>query len=126
MKNILIIDDEERICDVVKQGLEKMGDFKVSVANNGKEGIKMAKNLKPDLVLLDIRMPGMDGIEVLNILKKEESTMAIPVVMLTAVLDSATKIKCSVGYDDLYIEKPVDLIVLKEKIEEVFKMRGGM
>jgi len=127
MKKILIIDDEEKICDVVKKGLEKMGDFEVSIVNNGKDGIKTAKHLKPDLILLDIRMPKLDGIEVLKILKKDEDTISIPVVMLTGVLDSSAKEKCNSEYDDLYIEKPVDLVFLKEKIEEVFKVRrGGM
>lgn len=124
-KKILIIDDEKMICDVVKKGLEIMGDFQVSIATNGKDGIGMAKRLNPDLILLDIRMPHMDGIEVLKTLKKDNSTIEIPVVMLTAVLDEASKIECSGEYDDLYLEKPIDLVVLKSKIEEVLKRRGA-
>ena len=124
MKKILIVDDEQRICDVVKQGLEKLGDFQVNIANSGKEGIKTAKRLKPDLILLDIRMPEMDGVEVLKALKGDEKTLSIPVVMLTAVHDDSVQVGCASEYGELYIEKPVDLIVLKEKIDQIFKMRG--
>jgi CheY-like chemotaxis protein len=126
MPKILIIDDEKGVCDVVKEGLEKMGDFQVSIAANGENGIRTAKRLKPDLILLDIRMPGKyDGIEVLKRLKEDEGTLAIPVVMLTAVLDDSIKEECSGLYDELYLEKPVDLAVLKTKIEEVLKWRGA-
>jgi DNA-binding response OmpR family regulator len=123
---VLIIDDEEGICDVVRMGLEKMGDFGVSVASNGKDGIEIAKRLRPHVILLDIRMPGLDGIEVLKRLKSNKETISIPVIMLTAVLDSSTKEECSGLFDELYLEKPVDLMVLKAKIEEVVKRRGAV
>ena len=123
---ILIIDDEKRICDVVKEGLEKMGDFEVSIATNGKDGIGTVKRVRPDLILLDIRMPGKyDGIEVLKRLKKDKRTIVIPVVMLSAILDDSTKLECASEYDDLYLEKPIDLTVLKTKIEEVLTRRKG-
>ena len=124
-KKILIIDDEKGICDVVKKGLEKMGDFSVNVAMNGKDGVRTAKKLRPDLILLDIRMPGIDGIEVLKRLKENESTIAIPVIMLSAVLDESTKLECARLYDEIYLEKPIDMADLKTKIEKVFKWRGA-
>lgn len=123
---ILVIDDEARICDIVKQGLEKMGDFEVSIATNGKDGIKAANRIKPHLILLDIRMPGIDGLEVLKRLKTDVNTLEIPVIMLTAVLYDSTKLECAALYDEMYIEKPVDLTVLKIKIEEVLKRRGSL
>ena len=124
MKRILIIDDDERICDVVKRGLEGMSDFQVSVAYNGKDGIKSARRLKPDLILLDIRMPEMNGMEVLKILKEGDDTMEIPIFMLSAVHEDSAKIKCNSEYADIYIEKPIPLVFLKEKIEQVLKLRG--
>ena len=62
-KRILIIDDEKDFCRLVKMNLELMGDFEVDIATNGKRGIFLAKKTKPDLVLLDILMPGMDGLK---------------------------------------------------------------
>ena len=121
---ILIIDDEIGICNVVKEGLEKTGNFKVDMAVNGKDGIRAAKDIKPDLILLDIRMSGMDGLEVIERLKADRDTMMIPVVMLTAVEDDATKIKSAQLFNEQYITKPVEIIELRDKIEEVLKRRG--
>jgi len=124
-KRILIIDDEKSICDMVKKGLELMGDFEVSIDTRGKGGIRAAKWLRPDLILLDICMPGMDGLEVLKRLKENnKDTITIPVIMLTAVSDGSTKEECARLYDEMYIEKPVEIIVLKTKIDEVLKRRG--
>jgi CheY-like chemotaxis protein len=121
-KRILIIDDEKSICDMVKKGLELMRDFDVSVETNGKDGIRAAKLLKPDLILLDIRMPGMDGLEVLKKLKENNSdTIAIPVIMLTGLLDEPTKEECSRLYDEAYLEKPIGITALKAKIDEVLR-----
>jgi len=125
INRILIIDDEEKICDVVKKGLEKIGYFEVNIAMNGEDGIRAAKKLNPDLILLDIRMPRMDGIEVLKRLKEDKSTLEIPVIMLTAVLDNSAKEECLRLYDEMYLEKPVDLMVLKTKIEEVMEWKRG-
>jgi len=123
-KKILIVDDESGICNVVKEGLEKTGNFEVDIAVNGKEGIRVAKDVRPDLILLDIRMPGMDGLEVIERLKADRDTMAIPVVMLTAVDDDAARIKSAQLFNEQYITKPVEIIELRDKIEEVLKRRG--
>ena len=79
----------------------------------------------PDLILLDILMPGMDGFEVLEKLKKHEDTMMIPVVMLTAKGDEASKTKATQLYDELYITKPIEATDLKIKIEEVLERTGA-
>ena len=122
-KKILIIDDEENFCLLVKRNLELMGDFEVGIAINGKKGINIAKKTKPDLILLDILMPDTDGFEILERLKKDEKTIAIPVVMLTAKGDKASKVKASQLYDEEYIIKPIEPPDLKAKIEEVLKRR---
>ena len=124
-KRILIIDDEKSLCDVLKKGLELMGDFEVSIETSGKGGIRAAKWLRPDLIILDICMPGMDGLEVLKRLKENnKDTVSIPVVMLTAVLDDSTKEGCARLFDEAYLEKPIGVTVLKTKIDEVLKYRS--
>ncbi len=65
-KKILVIDDEEDFCYFVKQNLEAISNYKVITASKGKKGIQIARKEKPDLILLDIMMPGMDGFEVLR------------------------------------------------------------
>lgn len=122
-KKILIIDDEKDFCRAVKMNLELTGNFEVNAALNGKMGIKLAKKLKPDLILLDIVMPGIDGFEVLKRLKEDNNTIAIPVVMLTAKGDDASKIKAAGLYGEEYITKAIEAPDLKVKIETVLKRR---
>ena len=116
---ILIIDDEQDFCKLVKFNLELVGDFAVDMAYDGKSGIKQAQKNKPDLVLLDIMMPGIDGFEVLKRLKQDKITMSIPVLMLTAKGDEISKEKAAQLYDELYIVKPIEVEDLVDKIQNV-------
>jgi DNA-binding response OmpR family regulator len=125
-KKILMIDDEEELCSLVKKGLESVGDYEVHTALNGKDGIHLAEKTRPDLILLDLMMPGMDGFQVLDKLKKDRRTMSIPVAVLSVRDDDAAKLKSLELYDELYITKPIGIIELKAKIEEIFKRRKGL
>jgi DNA-binding response OmpR family regulator len=119
VKKILMIDDERDICLLVKQNLEISGDYKVIVATNGRDGIAAAAREKPDIILLDIIMPGMSGFEVLEKLKTRTDTTSIPVVMLTAVGTEEAKEKAMSLYNEEYLVKPVRTDVLMAKIGEV-------
>lgn len=121
MKKILLIDDEKDFCALMKINLELRGDYNVIIATSGKEGIRAVERKRPDLILLDITMPEMDGFEVLKILKKNEKTISIPVLMLTGRADKECQEEAMGLYDEGYITKPVDVEVLKAKIEEVLK-----
>ena len=121
-KRILIVDDEERICSLVKQGLEAMGEFEVSTAFSGDEGVQAAQEYKPHLILLDIAMAGKyDGFNALKKLKDDKNTAGIPVILLTAFAGLPMISKGTQIPYDLYLEKPVDLMILKKRIEEVLK-----
>lgn len=123
-KNILIIDDEKGFCELIKDNLEMRGPYTVNMAHNGEDGLWMARKLKPDLILLDIRMPQMNGFQVLEGLKKEMETVEIPVVMLSALDDEESKIKSAQLYDEMYLTKPVKMPELQTKIEEVLVRKG--
>ena len=82
-RTVLIIEDEKLIIVSTQMVLESVG-FQVESATDGEEGIKKAKDVKPDLILLDIMMPGIDGWETLKRLKRDPDTQAIPVVIFTA------------------------------------------
>jgi len=84
-KKILLIDDEEDFCFFVKGHLEKTGEFQVQTAYNGNDGIREAKSVNPDLILLDIVMPDLSGDEVAMEFNEDPSTRDIPVVFLTAL-----------------------------------------
>ncbi|MFA5008317.1 MAG: response regulator [Candidatus Omnitrophota bacterium] len=121
---ILIIDDEEDFCKLVKMNLELNINFSVETAIEGKKGLELAKKFKPDVIILDIMMPKMSGFEVLEKLKKDTSTITIPVIMLTAKEDIDFQAKAAQLYDELYLIKPIDVVTLKAKIGEVLKRRG--
>lgn len=119
MKKILMIDDEKEFCMVVKKNLEIKGDYTVEIATDGRSGISAAVHHKPDLILLDIIMPGMGGFDVLRELKNKQETTSIPVIMLTGVGGEAAREKALGMYDEDYIVKPVSLPDLNAKIRAV-------
>ena len=104
-KKILVIDDTELMVRLTTDILTKHG-YEVVSANNGVDGIKMVASEKPDLVLLDVVMPGIDGFEVCKLLRKDESNNLIPIIMLTAQGNGEDKlVGLEIGADD-YITKP--------------------
>ena len=116
---ILMIDDEKMFCDLVRMNLDLSGKFEIYTANDGKEGVKAAKKLLPDLILLDIIMPKQDGFETLAILKEDPKTMSIPIIMLSALNDEKSAEKASSMYSQYYVTKPISTAKLIEKIEQV-------
>ena len=78
--DILVVDDESDIVDILKYNLEKENEYTVHAAYNGTEALAIAKKEKPDLILLDIMMPGMNGFEICKNLKSEPETKRIPVI----------------------------------------------
>lgn len=123
MKKILIIDDEKDFCYFIKQTIELMGPYQVVVATNGREGLSAASRHRPDIILLDVMMPAMDGLQVLESLKNNEATTSIPVVMLTAVDTDDAKESALELFNEDYIVKPVAISDLKAKIDDVLSRR---
>ena len=102
---LLIIDDEPANIQLISEFLESQG-VEILVAKNGADGISRAKKGQPDLILLDIRMPGMDGYEVCHQLKSDEATKDIPIIFMTGLTELDDKLKAfAVGGVD-YITKP--------------------
>ncbi|MCF7870478.1 MAG: response regulator [Candidatus Omnitrophica bacterium] len=119
-KKILVVDDEEDLTYFLKANLEIEEDYEVFTVTRAKDVFKSVLKHKPDLIILDIMMPQVDGIEILKNIKNSKKTLDIPVIMLSAKIDDATKIKAAKLYDECYITKPVQIEELKEKIKEVF------
>lgn len=116
---VLVIEDEEHIRMVLNYNL-KLDGFDVYLAENGKIGIEKAREIVPDLILLDWMMPGLDGLQVLSKLKDDETTKSIPVFMLTAKSMMVEVGRALYEGADGYITKPFDVIelgqILKEKM----------
>ena len=123
-RKILLIDDEVELCQLLKVRIESLGDYRVFIATSGLEGLAAAREVKPELILLDILMPELDGYEVLKRLKEDQGVAGIPVIMLTALSDIKSKIKAMESFCESYLVKPVEPEILKAKIEEVLKRRG--
>lgn len=119
-KSILIVDDEKEILNMLSLNL-RIHDYKVFEASNGQKALDIANKELPDLILLDIMMPGMDGLEVCSILKSQISTRAIPVIMVSAKDQISDKIDgLSVGAVD-YLTKPFNLKELLMRVENNIK-----
>ncbi|MRI63684.1 response regulator transcription factor [Ornithobacterium rhinotracheale] len=119
---ILLVDDEPDILEFLSYNLRKEG-YEVETAVNGVEGVRKAKIIKPDLILLDIMMPEMDGIEACNQIKKIESLSKTLIVFLSARTEEFTQLAgYEVGAND-YITKPVKPKVLMSKIKALLKLK---
>ncbi|MBM3861302.1 MAG: response regulator [Verrucomicrobia bacterium] len=123
-RTILAVDDEQALLALLEASLVT-SDFNVHKAANGKDALKLARKLQPDLILLDILMPGMNGYEVLEQLKNDDNTAMIPVIMLSGLSDEEAKIKSAELYSESYLTKPFTTGELLAKIEEVFRRRGN-
>ena len=119
-QTILVIDDERDLLDLIEYNLKKEG-FKVFKAENGEEGISKAKEHRPDLILLDIMMPKMDGLEAVEIMRKDDDLKKTPIIFLTARSDEKTEIDgLNKGGDD-YITKPISTTKLVSRIKAVLR-----
>ena len=117
---ILIVDDESSIRELVKFNLQKEG-YSIIETDNGLSAVTMAKTDKPDLIVLDLMLPGMDGLEVCRTLKGQQSTTAIPIVMLTAKDEEIDKIiGLELGADD-YLTKPFSPRELVARVKAVLR-----
>ena len=116
---VLVVDDDATIRRLLQITLETEG-FTVTTAGDGVEGLRMAQEQpRPDLVLLDIMMPGMDGLQVCHTLKNDPATKDIPVVLLSAKAQSHDiELGLRVGADD-YITKPPDLLDLVARVRQL-------
>ncbi len=107
-KQILIIDDEEHILEMLRINMRTHG-YDCITALSGEEGINLVRKLHPDLILLDVMLPGVDGVETCRILKNGEKTKRIPILMLSAKSQGQDKITGLKGGADDYITKPFSL-----------------
>jgi CheY-like chemotaxis protein len=119
MASIMIVDDEVINIEILLEALES--NYDIIVAINGEEALELIQSEKPDLILLDIMMPGIDGYEVCRRIKSNDKTRDIPVVFLSAKQAENAKQKgLELGADD-YITKPFDPFVVQSIVEKYLK-----
>lgn len=123
LKKVLIVEDESALVEILKDKLDEEKVFKVFVAKDGVEGLKMVSKIKPDLILLDIVMPKMDGITMMQRLKKDKEYKKIPIVILTnlgTTEDAERAIKQ--GAYDFLIKAEWKLEDVIKKIRKILKV----
>ena len=119
-KKILVVDDEAQLVDMIKMRLEA-SDYEVITAFDGQDALEKAKKDKPDLIILDLMLPKIDGYKVCGLLKKDARYAKIPILMFTArAQEEDKKLGEEVGADT-YITKPFEPQALLTKIQELLK-----
>lgn len=119
-KKILAVDDERHIVRLVQVNLERAG-YEVVTAFDGKEALEKVESEQPDLVVLDVMMPYMDGFEVLQTLRKNPNTRDLPVIMLTAKAQDADVFRGWQSGVDCYLTKPFNPMELIVFVKRIFK-----
>jgi two-component system alkaline phosphatase synthesis response regulator PhoP len=121
---VLVVDDERDLLDLIEYNLQREG-FQVYKAENGIEGISVAKSVEPDLIILDIMMPKMGGLEVIDVLRNDEKLKDTPVIFLTAKSDELTEIRgLEKGADD-FLTKPISTSKLISRIKALLRRSGA-
>ncbi|MEM9283251.1 MAG: response regulator [Verrucomicrobiota bacterium] len=119
-KKVMLVDDEVGFTELLKMNLEKSGDFEVRIENDSTLALNVAREFQPDAVLLDVVMPGMDGGDVQAQFQSDPVLKSVPVIMLTALVDSAELSAGAVAQSgsSVMLPKPVDLPLLLRVLEE--------
>jgi two-component system phosphate regulon response regulator PhoB len=120
-KNILIIEDDRELADMVASYLQTEGGFLTIICHDGISGLETALEIRPDLVILDLRLPGLNGTEICRQLRKNSGTEAIPVIMLSACTEEIDRVvSLEVGADD-YVTKPFSPRELLLRIQAILR-----
>lgn len=119
-KRILAVDDEPDVLLIVRTALQSEG-YDVETAANGPDALELAKANPPDLVILDVMMPGMTGFDVLRELKSDDKTSRVPVIMLTGLSDRSKIQEALSSGTDYYIVKPFDFEDLFSKVNQALE-----
>jgi CheY-like chemotaxis protein len=118
-KRILVIDDDDDVREVAALALETAGDFDILTADNGRTGLAQAIRQHPDLILLDVMMPELDGPSTFRLLRQGERTCDIPVIFLTAKVQAADRRSLTLLGANGLISKPFDPLRLADQVAEI-------
>jgi CheY-like chemotaxis protein len=122
-KKIMIIDDEESFASMLKMRIEGSGDYEVTVCSEAKNIIKHIHDIRPDVILLDLLMPGIGGLDICDMFNHDPIGLTIPVIVVSGLDKSTDKVKAfKLGISD-YLVKPVDDLKLLKAIEKAIKLK---
>jgi DNA-binding response OmpR family regulator len=120
---ILVVDDESDIAELIKHALERSGDARVDIALSGDAALKAVGDAPPDLMILDLNLPSIDGTEVCRLIRAKPATATLPIIMLTARTSESERVSgLDLGADD-YVTKPFSLRELAARVRAVLRRR---
>ncbi len=122
-EKILIVDDEEVNLRLLTQWLIPLG-YDIELASNGEEAVQKARNSRPDLIILDIMMPVMDGYAACSLIKADPETKNIPIIMVTALQDRESKLKGLSASANDFLSKPIDQTELTIRVRNLLKIKA--
>lgn len=123
-KRVLTVDDEEVVAETIKLILESTDNYEVKILSDAKNILSAMHSFKPDVILLDLIMPDIGGLEVCEMLNKDPMGMTIPIIVLSALVKDADKIKAFKLGVESYLEKPIKKDLLIEGIEKAIKLKN--
>src|SRR5207248_8476727 len=118
-KRVLIIEDERDNREILRAVVEEFVGHEPLVAGNGAEGLALARQVRPELILLDLMMPDLSGFEVMRHLKGAPATRRIPIIAISALTRPRDRDEALAGGAEAYVDKPFDLYELAEKIRQL-------
>jgi len=122
-EHVLVVDDEQDVVELIRYNLERAG-YRVTCAGTGEETLALARSVSPDLVLLDLMLPGVDGLDVCRQLREDPATRDVPIVMVSARGEEADVVAgLELGADD-YVTKPFSPRVLVSRVKAVLRRRA--
>lgn len=116
---VLIVDDNRDLLDLITTSLTMLGAYTVVTADNGADGLSLAVDLRPDCAVIDVKMPGLDGYQLVRALRGDPATSTIPLIILTALTQDKYRFAGLLAGADRYLTKPVTPTALVETIHEV-------
>lgn len=119
-EKILVADDEQEIRNLLDHFLKGQG-YEVILASDGNEALKLASEKNPQVIILDIKMPGLDGLEVCKRLREKEQTKLIPVIVITGFEDNKME-ALNIGADD-FVNKPFDMAEISSRVKSALRIR---
>jgi CheY-like chemotaxis protein len=119
---VLIIDDNRDLLDLITQSLTLLGDYTVATADNGADGLALAVDMRPDCAVIDVKMPGLDGYQLVRALRGDPETAAMPLVILTALTREHYRFAGLLAGADRYLTKPITPPQLVQAIQEAIQL----
>jgi two-component system, cell cycle response regulator DivK len=123
-QRILVVEDNAKNLKLLRDVLQFSG-YDVAEAQSGEEGVEMAGNRTPDLILMDLQLPGIDGVEALRLLRENPNTRAVPVVAVTAFAMENDRIQALLAGFDGYIEKPISVRALPSQVKTLLQQENS-